>query len=131
MKRLKYFKPEEFEAPEELKFYLLDFIDVVRAMAGIPFLVTSDYRSRERNTEVGGSKTSWHMTGEAIDFVPRWWDAHALWLITRAVVLASANFHTLEIEYEIVQSKRDKHIHIGVRPKEAAQDSSRLILALD
>lgn len=33
-----------------------------------PFSPTSGYRSKELNTAIGGSKTSQHMKGEAVDF---------------------------------------------------------------
>lgn len=43
-------------------------MDKVRDLLGHPVLVSSGYRSPELNAAVGGSITSSHMRGEAIDF---------------------------------------------------------------
>lgn len=44
------------------------FMDGVRSLFGRPIEVTSWYRSPEVNRAVGGSRTSDHMTGYAVDF---------------------------------------------------------------
>lgn len=44
------------------------FMEDVRALLGHPIQVTSWYRSPELNKAVGGSKTSAHMKGLAMDF---------------------------------------------------------------
>lgn len=41
--------------------------DNVREYFGVPLYVSSFFRSKEVNEKAGGSKTSQHMTGEAID----------------------------------------------------------------
>ena len=43
-------------------------MDVVRELLGKPVLVSSGYRSPVVNSLVGGSGTSSHVTGEAVDF---------------------------------------------------------------
>ncbi len=45
-----------------------DRMEKVRALLGHPIRVLSGYRSPEVNKAVGGSKTSAHMTGHAVDF---------------------------------------------------------------
>ena len=45
-------------------------MDTVRLLLNVPCTVNSFYRSQELNNAVGGSKTSDHMQGKAIDFVP-------------------------------------------------------------
>lgn len=42
-------------------------LDPLREWYGKPIIVNSGYRSPKLNTEVGGSKTSQHMKGEAAD----------------------------------------------------------------
>lgn len=42
----------------------------VRELLGVPMVVNSWYRCNELNTTVGGSPTSEHRLGLAIDFVP-------------------------------------------------------------
>jgi len=43
-------------------------MDAIREMLGHPVLVSSGYRNAEVNALVGGSKTSAHMQGLAVDF---------------------------------------------------------------
>ena len=43
-------------------------MDEVRRLLCAPVLVSSGYRSAELNRAIGGSKTSSHMRGEAVDF---------------------------------------------------------------
>ena len=57
--------------PEELKpvvKFTADKMEGVRSLLGVPISVLSWYRSPELNTAVGGSKTSQHMLGCAVDF---------------------------------------------------------------
>lgn len=49
---------------------LIEFLDGVRAAWGSALLVSSGYRCEKLNTKVGGVKTSGHITGYAVDFVP-------------------------------------------------------------
>lgn len=44
-------------------------LEKVRALLGVPLLVSSWYRCPELNAAVGGAKNSDHMTGNAIDFI--------------------------------------------------------------
>ena len=59
--------------PENLKktvAYTAARMDAIRLLLNVPCTVNSFYRSLELNNAVGGSKTSDHMNGRAIDFVP-------------------------------------------------------------
>ena len=55
------------KALESLK-RLCAFLDQIREHLGHPIIVTSGYRSPEVNVAVGGSKTSAHCKGMAVDF---------------------------------------------------------------
>ncbi len=44
------------------------WLEGVRILLGVPIIISSGYRSPELNKAVGGSKTSQHMYGEAVDF---------------------------------------------------------------
>ena len=46
------------------------FLQPLRDMLAAPVIITSGYRCRDLNREVGGSDTSWHLTGCAADFHP-------------------------------------------------------------
>lgn len=47
---------------------LADHLEKVRDLLGVPLHVNSAYRSPKVNAAVGGSSTSAHMTGQAVDF---------------------------------------------------------------
>ena len=49
----------------------LPILDTIRLLLNVPCTVNSFYRSPELNNAVGGSKTSDHMKGRAIDFIPK------------------------------------------------------------
>lgn len=47
----------------------LQLLDECRHIAGVPFKITSSYRTSEKNAQVGGSQTSMHLKGRAVDIV--------------------------------------------------------------
>ena len=49
---------------------LAHFAEQVRLIVDCPMKITSGIRCEELNAVVGGSKTSQHLKGEAIDFIP-------------------------------------------------------------
>lgn len=60
----KYFKPSEVIG---LKPEFVKLLDEARGIAGVPFKITSGYRTTEHNANVGGVKDSSHTTGLAVD----------------------------------------------------------------
>ena len=76
---LTYFNFEEFDSPDEIGSGLpkcqggkmdlafLHKLDEARTIAGVPFKITSGYRSVEHNTKVGGRVGSSHLKGCAVD----------------------------------------------------------------
>lgn len=69
-----YFKPKEFECKcgcgvgfEEMDKDILDKLDTARAIAGIPFKLNSAMRCSTHNKKIGGSITSSHLKGFAVD----------------------------------------------------------------
>jgi uncharacterized protein YcbK (DUF882 family) len=69
----KYFEQKEFDSPDELgsgklmTATLLSKLNNARHIAGIPFVITSGYRTIAHNALVGGSSTSSHLDGLAVD----------------------------------------------------------------
>jgi len=70
---MKYFKLSEFDSPdmvgsgEAMDLGFLEKLDKARSLAGIPFKITSGYRSEEHNKKVGGVENSSHTKGYAAD----------------------------------------------------------------
>ena len=70
---MKYFNLSEFDSPDfpnsginmDKKFLLK--IDTAREIAGVPFKITSGYRTKEQNEKVGGVENSSHIIGHAAD----------------------------------------------------------------
>ena len=60
--------PEEYRANARA---VLVWLDQVRAVLGVPVVITSLYRSPAYNRDIGGSPTSQHMRAAAVDFVVR------------------------------------------------------------
>ena len=70
---LKYFKVSEFDSPDEAgsgykmdKQFLMK-LDYARGIAGIPFKITSGFRTKARNQLVSGRVGSSHLKGLAVD----------------------------------------------------------------
>lgn len=60
----KYFKPNEIIG---LKPELVQVLDKAREIAGVPFKITSGYRTPEKNASIGGVQNSSHTKGLAVD----------------------------------------------------------------
>jgi len=59
----RYFK----EIEENMNVEFLAKLDNAREFAGIPFNINSAFRTKEKNTEVGGKSNSSHLRGLAAD----------------------------------------------------------------
>lgn len=47
----------------------LTLIDQCREIAGVPFIISSSYRTAKKNKQVGGSPNSMHLKGRAVDVI--------------------------------------------------------------
>lgn len=70
---LRHFSIEEFDSPDlpnsgiNMDGDFLKMLDTARDTAGVPFKITSGYRSKEHNERVGGVPNSSHLKGYAAD----------------------------------------------------------------
>ena len=70
---IKYFKPSEFDSPDdidsglEMNIELIKILDKIRHDIGFPLKINSGYRTESHNTKVGGKPKSAHTKGVAID----------------------------------------------------------------
>ena len=92
---MRYFKLEEFESPDEpgtgcmMCPDFLELLDEARDYAGIPFVITSGFRSVEYNRELieqgfSASKNSSHLIGLAADIRVR--NSSERWIILDALL---------------------------------------------
>lgn len=101
---MKYFKMEEFNCPEDnpncMDPILLGWLNRARDVSGIPYIITSGFRTPEENTIAGGVKTSSHLTGEAVDIACP--TSATRWKILRGIFFAGLPKHILDQikEYE-------------------------------
>tara|TARA_R110000823_G_C15710849_1_gene477538 strand:- start:52 stop:360 length:309 start_codon:yes stop_codon:yes gene_type:complete len=51
----------------EMDSIFLTRLDLLRALVNEPLSITSSFRSEDYNSSVGGSKTSYHLKGRAVD----------------------------------------------------------------
>ena len=70
---MRYFQIEEFDSRDvkgsgsNMDTTFLSMIDEARAIANIPFKITSGYRTEKHNNKIGGVKDSSHLKGLAAD----------------------------------------------------------------
>lgn len=72
---MKHFSEKEFACKcgacdkgfVDMQTCLVDHLQVARELADTPFKINSAIRCEQHNTNIGGSKTSAHMTGYAVD----------------------------------------------------------------
>ena len=68
-----YFDYSEFDSPDKpgssknMKPHVLYMLDIARGSSGIPFKINSGFRTPKHNKDVGGSITSSHLGGWAVD----------------------------------------------------------------
>lgn len=71
--RMKWFNYSEFDSPDDpgtgnlMDQDFLEMLDEARTVAGIPFVITSGYRTEDWNRRVGGKRDSAHLKGCAAD----------------------------------------------------------------
>jgi len=80
------------------------FLEQVRKLFNKPILISSGYRSREVNESVGGSKTSQHCEGCAVDFNVKGMSPDA---VVRAIV-------DNDVPYDQVILEFDSWIHLSI-----------------
>ena len=80
------------------------FLEQVRKLVNKPILISSGYRSREVNEAVGGSKTSQHCEGCAVDFNVKGMSPSA---VVRAIVDGNVPYDQVILEF-------DSWVHLSI-----------------
>lgn len=96
MGQLKHFKDWEFDCKcgcglglQEMKPQLIDQLQVARELADISFEVSSAIRCQSHNRNVGGSQSSSHLTGWAVDLKVR--NSHHRFKLIKYLLIAGFN----------------------------------------
>jgi len=81
----RYFK----EIEENMDANFLHKLDKARALAGMPFIINSAYRSPEHNAKIGGRPNSSHIKGLAVDISVK--DSRTRFIILDALIKVGFN----------------------------------------
>lgn len=96
-----------------------ELLEPIRALFKKPITVNSGFRGKKLNKKVGGSETSQHCRGEAVDFVIAGWDTDEKLLEAAKKIykeLPNLKFGQLLIEYGCL------HISLGIKREIARYD---------
>ena len=109
--KLKYFSDFEFVCDDEycinkMSPILLKKLDHARSLAGVPFNITSSWRSEEKNKAINGASNSSHLRGNAVDIAC---DSSSK---RHSIVLAllSAGFNRIGIAKTFIHADVDKDL---------------------
>lgn len=116
-KKWNYFTDDE---TKNLDTEFVARLDMARHRAGVPFVITSGYRTPEQNFAVGGVSGSSHEKGLAVDLHCR--NSNQLWHILDG--LYSVGFNRVGIYFVIENNiPYPTHVHVDsdlTKPKEVA-----------
>lgn len=107
----KYFAPYEVKG---LNAKLISKLDEARGIAGIPFIITSGYRSAQKNKLIGGVDSSAHTKGLAVDMKAR--SASDKYKIVMALIkvgITRIGIYDKHIHCDIDSTKPNSVIWIG------------------
>ena len=96
----RYFK----EIEENMNVEFLDKLDQARDYANIPFYINSAFRTKEKNTEVGGKSNSSHLKGLAVDISAT--DSRTRFIVLNALI--AVGFTRIGIADTFIHVDNDK-----------------------
>lgn len=114
--KYEYFKASEFDsadAPGSGEMMDEDFISILnhaRKLAGVPFSISSGYRTPEHNLKVGGVADSAHTKGKACDIAVG--SGGDRYTILKAVMTAGFNRIGIAKGFIHVDNDTDKPAHV-------------------
>ena len=98
---------------EAMRRICLDLLEPLRARIGGPIVVTSGYRSAALNRAIGGSATSQHSKGEAVD-IER--PGMSNFDFARAIEASGLDFDQLILEAYVPGKPGSGWVHVSYRP---------------
>jgi len=99
-----------------------EMMEEVRRACGHPINISSGYRCAELNRKIGGSMTSQHMTGQAVDFTARGLTPRQ---IIDSIVASDIDYNQLILEYENSSSGGWVHISWSEFPRRETLEIDR------
>lgn len=115
---MKYFDIQEFNDPTipnsgiNMDSTFLEMLNNARHTAGIPFKITSGYRSITHNKEVGGVQNSSHLCGKACDIAVG--SGSERYIILNALI--QAGFRRLGVAKTFIHADNDSIEQNGTKP---------------
>lgn len=111
---LRFFKPDEFVMDGAVVYDQMDPVfllklDECRALANVPFVITSSWRSENKNKAVGGARTSMHLLGRAVDI--RCASSPDRWAIVKAAIAVGFTVGVMESAIHLDNRKRPILFH--------------------
>tara|TARA_R110002049_G_scaffold30901_1_gene105545 strand:+ start:25 stop:390 length:366 start_codon:yes stop_codon:yes gene_type:complete len=113
-----HFDIQEFDSPDlpnsgiNMDAAFLQMLDDARGIAGIPFNITSGYRSVSRNKLVGGVQNSSHIIGKACDISIK--SGSERYIILNALI--KAGFRRLGVAKTFIHCDNDSTEQGGTKP---------------
>jgi uncharacterized protein YcbK (DUF882 family) len=114
---LNHFIYEEFDSPDlpnsgaaNMDNSFLSMLDDARGIAGIPFKITSGFRTEGHNEKVGGVKNSSHIKGKAVDIAVS--SSRERWTILQSLQKAGFNRFGLAKTFIHVDNDLDKNPNV-------------------
>lgn len=109
--RLRHFRVTEFTAPFHMDATFLTWLDAAREHAGVPFVITSDWRSPEANADAGGWERSLHLRGRAVDL--RWPASRVAGFKMLCGIMLAARLAPAPLQVEL-ETGAQPHLHLGL-----------------
>ena len=107
------------DALANIEYLAKNLLQPLRDMYGKPIRITSGYRSVEVNKAVGGSTTSQHTKGQAVDIVAD--DNQALF------DLIKSNFEFDQLIWEYGTDKQPSWVHVSIKKTGNRKQARRAI----
>lgn len=100
------------EVLDNLTILCNDYLELLRKELDSPIVITSGFRPMVLNTLIGGSITSSHIDGEAVDF-------HSL---TYKPIEVCRVIRDMDLDYDQNIHEFGKWTHLGIGPRRRKQD---------
>ena len=113
-----HFESHEFDCPNlpnsgiNMDDAFLQMLDDARSIAGIPFNITSGYRTKDRNKLVGGVSNSSHLVGKAVDIAVG--SGGERYIVLNALI--QAGFRRLGVAKTFIHADSDSIDQGGAKP---------------